>query len=184
MQLYNHVKRLYAYSTNLKSVPRTFEWYSQIIYICFLFFYPCPKRQILDSSTLKEFAESVTHMLFHGFLTPVLTQLSFQSHQLHFSHTLAEVRGENMPERKFASIESWTHNHQVMSPKRSPLSHPGRAYCIKSGLWLQKASKETLVWKVHEQLLILFYRSFTSKTLTRHNVFYQTNLTCYLIYQC
>ena len=29
----------------------------------------------------------------------VLTQLSFQSHQLLFSHASAEVRGENMPEK-------------------------------------------------------------------------------------
>ena len=41
-----------------------------------------------------------THM-FPGFLTPVLTQLSFQSNLLLLSHALAEVRGKNMPERKF-----------------------------------------------------------------------------------
>ena len=40
--------------------------------------------------------------VFHGFLTPVLTQLSFQSHQLLFSHA-SGVKGENTPERKFAS---------------------------------------------------------------------------------
>ena len=33
------------------------------------------------------------HMFPH-FLTPELTQLSFQSHQLHFSHASAEVTGE------------------------------------------------------------------------------------------
>ena len=38
--------------------------------------------------------------VFSGFLTPVLIQLSFQSHQLLFSHASAEVRGENMPQRK------------------------------------------------------------------------------------
>ena len=65
---------------------------------------------------------SVTHV-FPGFLTSVLTQISFQSHQLLFSHALAEVRGENMPERKFASNGSQTNNHQVMSPTRSQLSH-------------------------------------------------------------
>ena len=45
----------------------------------------------------------------------------------YFSHMLqaAEVRGVTTPERKFASIGSRTHNHQVMSPTRSPLSHPG-----------------------------------------------------------
>ena len=40
---------------------------------------------------------------FPGFLTPVQIQISFQSHRLLFSHASAEVRGENMPERNFAS---------------------------------------------------------------------------------
>ena len=64
--------------------------------------------------------------VFPGFLTPVLTQLSFQSHQLLFSHASAEVRDKNTPERKFASTVYQTHNHQVMSPTFLPLSHPGR----------------------------------------------------------
>ena len=63
--------------------------------------------------------------VFPGFLTPVLTLLLFQSHRLLFSHASAEVRGENTPERKVASTWDRTHNHQVMSPTRSPLSHPG-----------------------------------------------------------
>ena len=63
--------------------------------------------------------------VFPGFLTPVLTQLSFQSHRLPFSHASAEVRGENTPERKFASTGDRTRNHKVRSPTRSPLSHPG-----------------------------------------------------------
>ena len=63
--------------------------------------------------------------VFPGFLTPVLTLLFFQSHRLLFSHASAEVRGENTPERKVASTWDRTHNHQVMSPTRSPLSHPG-----------------------------------------------------------
>ena len=67
--------------------------------------------------------------VFPGFLTPVLTQLSFQSHRLLFSHASAEVIGENtVPERKFASTGNRTHNHQVMSPTRSPLSHPDGAF--------------------------------------------------------
>ena len=53
------------------------------------------------------------------------SQLFVQSHRLLFSHALTEVRGENTPERKFASIGYRTHNRQVMSPTRSPLSHPG-----------------------------------------------------------
>ena len=40
--------------------------------------------------------------VFAGFLTPVLTQISFHSHQILFSHASSEVRGENTPERKFA----------------------------------------------------------------------------------
>ena len=32
--------------------------------------------------------------VFPGFLTPVLTQISFQCHRLLFSHASAEVRGE------------------------------------------------------------------------------------------
>ena len=35
--------------------------------------------------------------VFPGFLTPVLTLISFQSHQLLFSHASAEMRGNNMP---------------------------------------------------------------------------------------
>ena len=66
--------------------------------------------------------------VFPGFLTPVLPQLSFQSHQLLFSHASAEVRGKSTPERKVASTRDRTHNHQVMSPTRSPLSHPAGAY--------------------------------------------------------
>ena len=65
--------------------------------------------------------------VFPGFLTPVLTQLFFPSHRLLFSHVSVEVRGENKPERKVASTGDRTHNHQVMSPTRSPLIHPGGA---------------------------------------------------------
>ena len=54
--------------------------------------------------------------VFPGFLTPVLTQISFQATN-YFSHMfLKEVSGENMPERNFASTESQTHSHQVMIP--------------------------------------------------------------------
>ena len=54
--------------------------------------------------------------VFPGFLTPVLRQLFFPG-----------VRGENTPERKFASNGDRTHNYQVMRPTPSPLSHPGVA---------------------------------------------------------
>ena len=71
--------------------------------------------------------------VFPGFLTPVLTQLSFQNHRLLFSHASAEVTGEYTPERKFSSTGSQTHNHQVMSPTRSLLSHLGGAQQVPDG---------------------------------------------------
>ena len=57
--------------------------------------------------------------VFPGFLTPVLTQLSFQSHQLLFSHASAQVRGEKVSWRnlhqlgiKLTTTRSWVwHNH-------------------------------------------------------------------------
>ena len=63
--------------------------------------------------------------VFHGFPTPVLTQLSFKSHRLLFSHASTEVRGENTPERKSDLMGYRTHNYQVMSPTHLQLSHPG-----------------------------------------------------------
>ena len=49
--------------------------------------------------------------VFPGFLTPAPTETSFQSHLLLFSHASADVRGENTPERNFASTESQTQKH-------------------------------------------------------------------------
>ena len=85
--------------------------------------------------------------VFPGFLTPVLTLLFFQSHRLLFSHASAEVRGENMPERKVASTWDQTHNHQVMSPTRSPLSHPG-GLCSPRLVGLSLATKHASVTNV------------------------------------
>ena len=65
--------------------------------------------------------------VFPAFLTLVITRLSFKSHSLLFSHAFAEVRGKNKLERLFASTGDQTHNHQVMSPTCSPLSHLGGA---------------------------------------------------------
>ena len=73
--------------------------------------------------------------VFPGFLTPVLTLLFFQSHRLLFSHASAEVRGENTPERKVASTWDRTHNHQVMSRTRSPLSHPGGCNNLEASVY-------------------------------------------------
>ena len=65
--------------------------------------------------------------VFPGFLTPVLTQLFFPKSPTTFLNAFVEVRGENTVERKVVSTWDRSHNHQVMSPTRSPLSHPGRA---------------------------------------------------------
>ena len=70
---------------------------------------------------------SVTHMRFLAFSHQYEHNFFFQSHRLLLSHASAEVRGENSPERKVASTGDRTHNHQVTSPTRSPLSHPGGA---------------------------------------------------------
>ena len=76
--------------------------------------------------------------LFPGFLTPVLTQLFFPKPPT-FSHASAEVRGENTLERKFTSTEDQTHNHQVMSLTRSPLSHLRAGLVMwESRKWLEK----------------------------------------------
>ena len=72
--------------------------------------------------------------VFPGFTTPVLTQLYFQSYRLLFSPASAEATGENTPERKFALARGRTHTHQVMSPTRSPLSHPGGAGRSRCGI--------------------------------------------------
>ena len=71
--------------------------------------------------------------VFPDFLTPVQTLISFQSCRLLFPHASAEVRGENMPERNFASTVSQTHNHQLMSLTHLQLSHTGRADCLEQG---------------------------------------------------
>ena len=68
---------------------------------------------------------SVTHMCFLAFSHQYQHDYSFQSHRLLFSHVSAAVGGENTPERKVASTGDRIHNHQVNSPTRSPLSHPG-----------------------------------------------------------
>ena len=65
--------------------------------------------------------------VFPGFLTPVLPQLFFPKPLTTFLTCSADVRGKNTPERQFASTGDQTHNHQVMSPTPSPLSHPGGA---------------------------------------------------------
>ena len=74
-----------------------------------------------------------------GWLVVLGFNFSFQSHRLLFSHASAEVRGEDLPERKVASTGDRTHNHQVMNPTPSPLSHPGWA----SSLEIRRLLKDT-----------------------------------------
>ena len=72
-----------------------------------------------------------THMCFLAFSQQYKHNFSFKSHRLLFPHASAEVRGENTPERKVASIGDRTRNHQVMSPTRLPLSHPGGVQILR-----------------------------------------------------
>ena len=78
---------------------------------------------------------SVTHV-FPGFLTSVLTQHSFQSHRILFSHASAEARGEKAG-KKVRLNRPQTHNHQVMCPTRSTLSHLG-GFCNLRKLYWKK----------------------------------------------
>ena len=50
--------------------------------------------------------------IFPGFCIPALTQITFQSYRLLFSHASAEVGGENTPERNVAATGSRTRNHK------------------------------------------------------------------------
>ena len=70
--------------------------------------------------------------VFPSFLTPLLTQLSFQSHRLLKSHASADVKGENTLERKFALSGDRTHNYRVIRQTRSLLSHPGGAKLLSA----------------------------------------------------
>ena len=116
-------------------------WLSLVLIGQYLQMLECKKRQIWQIFKFKEVEvgvvlgfnatltakvipwRSVTHMRFLAFLNQYLPNFSFKSHRLLFPHASAEVRGENTPERKVASR---THNHQVISQTRSPLSHPAR----------------------------------------------------------
>ena len=97
--------------------------------------------------------------VFPGFLIPVLTQISFQSHWLLFLHASAEVRVENTPERNIASTGSQPHNHQVMSPARSPLSHPGGA--LSPGKEYRVKARDNL-WYINTQIIEMSVGSFLS----------------------
>ena len=107
--------------------------------------------------------------VFPGFLTPVLTNFSFQSHRLLFSHASAEVRGKNTLERKVASTGDQTHNHQVMSLTRSPLSHPGGA------LWLYISQLLTRLFPIIQLRIMAFNCTFSFS----HHVTHFSNISHY-----
>ena len=65
--------------------------------------------------------------MFPGFLTPVLTQLFFPKPPTTFLTCFCRGEMRKYTGRKVASTGDRTHNHQVMSPTCSPLSHPGGA---------------------------------------------------------
>ena len=62
--------------------------------------------------------------VFPGFLTPVLTQLFFPRPPTTFLTCFCTGERRNYAGKKVASTGDRTHNHQVMSPTRSPLRHP------------------------------------------------------------
>ena len=95
--------------------------------------------------------------VFPGFLTPVLTQISFQSYQLLFSHSSAEVRGENTLERNFASIGSRTQNHQVMSPTQLTIEPSGQGSPSSIGLIYTKDTEKLIARNCLTRMLLTLY---------------------------
>ena len=80
----------------------------------------------LDRSKLKAFADEKINVVEKlNFVSGRVENIVGKEQKLLFSHASAEVRGENTPGRKFASSGYRTHNHQVMSPTYSSLSHSG-----------------------------------------------------------
>ena len=69
--------------------------------------------------------------VFPGFLTPVLTQLSFQSRQLLFSHASPEVRSKNMLEKvrlnQFSNSQPPCHKFDTLTTKP-----PGQGKSLES----------------------------------------------------
>ena len=95
----------------------------------------------------------VTHV-FPGFLTPVLTQLFFPKPPTTFSHASAEVRVENMPERKVASTGDRTHNYQVTSPTRLPLSHLDGAQWMRCLSTLELTALQTRIFSFSKNFFL------------------------------
>ena len=108
--------------------------------------------------------------VFTGFLTPVLTQFSFQSHRLLFSHASGQVRGENTPERNFASTGSQTHNHQVMRPTSSPLCQRGGGiiFILLDSLHFTNLESYLLCYLLSDLLLSFQYFSLNIQNRKRN----------------
>ena len=66
----------------------------------------------------------------------------------------ADVRGKNIPKRKFAQPESQTHNYQVMSPEGSKLNHPAGPHC--------KRTSESC------EMRVISYHCYGQASLTRY----------------
>ena len=66
----------------------------------------------------------------------VRTQRSFQKHRLLFPHFSAEVRGENTPERKFASSRCWTHKFLYWSELKALADHWNETEKLKFVSWI------------------------------------------------
>ena len=84
--------------------------------------------------------------VFLGFLTPVLTQLSAQSHCLFFLHASAEAKIRRKESSSQPSLELKTVNHQVMGPTRSQRKRLGR----------KRLSSETSVYPKECQMFHYF----------------------------
>ena len=73
--------------------------------------------------------------VFPGFLTPALTQLFFPKPPTTFLTCFCRGERRKYAGKKVRLNGNQTHNHQVMSPTSSPLSHPGgaRLFCRMVG---------------------------------------------------
>ena len=68
--------------------------------------------------------------VFPGFLTPVLSQLFFPKPPTTFLTCFCRGERRKYAGKKVASTGDRTHNHQVMSPRRSPLKISKVMVCI------------------------------------------------------
>ena len=71
---------------------------------------------------------SVTHMCFLAFSFQNCNTTFLSKATNYFSHMLLQKREAKIRRKKFASTGDRSHSHQVMSPTRSLLNHPGGAH--------------------------------------------------------